>query len=124
MSEIESLAEKVNTAPPWWSTAPIYLAASIVGVPSFLAVAAGFYIAQHVSTTLRELAQLSQTQVSLMTEHNNFSKRNYDIIVKFIDDDLRCQFVTCLNSAQTPEQRKACVSPKQREAEYGIMSIP
>lgn len=121
MSEIESLAEKVNTAPPWWSTAPIYLAASIVGVPSFLAVAAGFYIAQHVSTALRELVQLNQMQISLANEHITFSKRNYEILIKFIDDDLKCQYVTCINSSRSPEQARACISPKQREQEYGIV---
>lgn len=115
----ESLAEKVNVETPWWAAVPV-LAAAIVGVPSFLAIAAGFYIAQHVSTALRELVQLSQVEISLIREHNEFSRRNYDIVVKFMDDDLRCQYVTCLNSAHTPEQRKDCISPTVREREYGI----
>lgn len=116
----ESLAEKISGSPPWWAQAPIWLAAGIVGVPAFLAIGATYYIAQHVSSALRELSQLSQSQLYLTNEHINFTKRNYDIMVKFIDDDLRCQYVTCINSAQTPDQRKACVSPAVREKEYGL----
>lgn len=115
----ESLAEKVNRETPWWAGFPV-IAASIIAVPSFIAIMAGWYIAQHVSSALKELVQLNQTQIQLATEHITFTKRNYDIMVKFIDDNLRCQYVTCLNSAHTPEQRKDCISPVVREREYGL----
>lgn len=115
-----SLAKTVSGETPWWATAPIWLAAGIVGVPSLIAIGAGYFVAQHVTTALRELSQFSQSQLYLINEHINFTNRNYEIVVKFMDDDLRCQYVTCLNSAQTPEQRKACVSPAEREREYGL----
>lgn len=117
----ESLAERISSGPPWWASAPIWLAAGIVGVPSFIALAAGWFIAQNVTATLKELVYLNQTQISLMTEHVTFTKRNYDIMVKFIDDNLRCQYVTCVNSAHTPDERKACISPAAREREYGLI---
>lgn len=116
----ESLAAKVSGEPPWWATAPIWLAAGIVGVPSLIAIGAGYFLAHYVTKSLAKLDQYNQSELYLANEHINESKRNFGVVLKFIDDDLRCQYVTCINSAKTPEQRSACVSPKAREEQYGI----
>lgn len=116
----ESLAAKVSSETPWWATAPIWLAAGIVGVPSLLAIMSGYYIASSVSHRLAVLDQYGQSMLYQQNEHQNDQRKNWSVVLKFIDDDLRCQYVTCLNSAKTDEQRTACVSPKEREREYGI----
>jgi hypothetical protein len=116
----ESLAEKVSSETPWWATAPIWLAAGIVGVPSLIAIGAGYFVASHVTTSLAAINQMEQSQLYLINEHMNETKRNFTVVLKFIDDDLRCQFQTCINSAKTPQQRTACVSPRRREQEYGL----
>lgn len=116
----EDLAKSVSGETPWWATAPLWLAAGIVGVPSLIALAATYFVATTVTAKLSALDQYSQSEIYLINEHLNFTKRNYDIMVKFMDDDLRCQYITCLNSAQTPEQRKDCISPAAREREYGL----
>ena len=100
MSTSESLAEKVNTETPWWATAPIWLAAGIVGVPSLIAIGAGYFVAHYVTTALAQLNQLSQSAVYMINEHNNEAVRNFNIILKFIDDDLKVQYVQCINGAR------------------------
>lgn len=117
----ESLAEKVNKETPWWATAPIWLAAGIVGVPSLIAIGAGYFVAHYVTTALSQLNQMSQSELYLINEHANESKRNFGVVLKFIDDDLRAQFQTCLNASKTDQQRMACVSTVKREEAYGIV---
>lgn len=116
----ESFAAKVSSDPPWWATAPIWLAAGIVGVPSLIAIGAGYFVAHYVTTSLAKLDQYNQSELYMINEHTNEANRNFSVVLKFIDDDLRCQYITCINSAKTPEQRSACVTPHVREETYGI----
>jgi hypothetical protein len=120
MSTSESLASKVSTETPWWATAPIWLAAGIVGVPSLIAIGAGYFVAHYVTTALAQLNQFSQSQLYLINEHMNETNRNAAIALKFIDDDLKAQYQTCINSGKTPEARAACLSPTVREEQYGM----
>lgn len=116
----EEFAKGVSERPPWWATAPIWLAAGIVGVPSLIAIGAGYFLASTVSSRLASLEHSSQSEVHLLQEHMNEQKRNVGIMLKFVDDNLRAQFQTCINSGKTPQERAACVSPKQREKAYGL----
>jgi hypothetical protein len=120
MSTSESLASKVNTETPWWATAPIWLAAGIVGVPSLIAIGAGYFVAHYVTTALAQLNQFSQSQLYLINEHMNESKRSTSIVLKYIDDDLKVQYQTCINSGHTPQERSACLTPAVREDLYGM----
>ena len=120
----EELAEKVSTQPPWWATAPIWLAAGIVGVPSLIAIGAGYFVAHYVTTALKQLDTYGQSELYLLNQHMNDQKHNIDIVMKFIDDDLKVQYRTCLNSSKTDEQRAACITPSEREQEYGIRQRP
>jgi len=124
MSDQSELAAKVSGETPWWATAPIWLAAGIVGVPSFIAIAAGFYLAQNVTRALRQLDTYSLSELHLINEHLSESKHNFTVVLKFMDDDLRAQYQACLNSAQTNQERLACVSPAEREREYGLSPAP
>lgn len=116
----EEFARGVSEKPPWWATAPIWLAAGIVGVPSLIAIGAGYFLASTVTSRLAALEQSSREQVHLMREHLSDQKRNVGIMLKFVDDNLRAQFQTCINSGKTAQERAACVSPKQREKAYGF----
>ena len=119
MSE-EDFASKVSTEAPWWSKAPIWLAAGIVGVPSLIAIGAGYFVAHYVTTSLNQLSTFSQSQIYLLNQHMNDQKHNFDVVMRFIDDDLKVQYRTCLNAGKTDAQRAACITPDEREEQYGI----
>jgi len=116
----EQLAEEISGKPPWWATAPIWLAAGIVGVPSLIAIGAGYFVAHYVTTSLNQLSTFSQSQLYLLNEHMNDQKHNFNIVLRFIDDDLKVQYRTCLNASKTDEQKAACITPDEREERYGI----
>lgn len=120
MPTSEELAQKVSSDPPWWATAPIWLAAGIVGVPSLIAIAATYFVATTVTSKLGALDQYGQSELYMLNQHQNDMNKNWKIILKFVDDDLKCQYVTCLNSAKDQQERTACISPKAREREYGL----
>jgi hypothetical protein len=96
------------------------LAAGIVGVPSLIAIGAGYLVAHYVTSQLGALNQFSQSELYLTNEHINASNRNFGIVLKFIEDDLRAQYQTCINSGKTPQERNACLTPAIREDLYGI----
>jgi hypothetical protein len=121
MSDETDLAHRVSTEAPWWSTAPIYLAAGIVGVPSLIAIGAGYFVAHYVTKSLSQLNTFAQSELYMMNEHNNDSKRNFEVVIKFIDDDLKVQYQTCLAASKTDVQRAACISPRAREEQYGLV---
>ena len=116
----EQLPEEISGKPPWWATAPIWLAAGIVGVPSLIAIGAGYFVAHYVTTSLNQLSTFSQSQLYLLNEHMNDQKHNFNIVLRFIDDDLKVQYRTCLNASKTDEQKAACITPDEREERYGI----
>jgi len=124
MSDISELAAKVSGETPWWATAPVYLAAAIVGVPSTIALAAGWFIAHNVTGALQQLNTYSLSELHMFNEHLSVSKHNFDVVLRFMDDDLRAQYQACLNSASTNQERLACVSPAEREREYGLSPAP
>jgi len=121
MSDEADLAKHVSGETPWWATAPIWLAAGIVGVPSLIAIGAGYFVAHYVTNALTQLTTYNQSEIYLTNEHINDSKRNFEVVLKFMDDDLRAQYQACLNSGQTAPERAACVSPRAREEEYGLV---
>jgi|SRR5215831_12575 len=124
MSEETDFASKISSEAPWWSKAPIWLAAGIVGVPSLIAIGAGYFVAHYVTTSLNQLNTFSQSQLYLLNEHMNDQKHNFSVVLRFIDDDLKVQYRTCLNASKTDEQRAACITPTEREQLYGIKKNP
>jgi hypothetical protein len=125
----EDLASKVNAETPWWAKAldpksAVYLAAGIVGVPSLMALGAGYFIAQSVTRQLRALDQYNQSELYQINGISNEEKRNFEVVFKFIEDDLRVQFVTCVNTSKDDTERKACLTAETREQEYGMKLKP
>src|SRR5262252_328619 len=111
MSDVEDLAKHVSSETPWWATAPVWLAAGIVGVPALMAIASGYYIAQNVTASLKQLTTYNLSELHMFNEHLTVSQHNFEVVLKFMDDDLRAQYQACLNSAE-------------REREYGISPAP
>ena len=120
MSEISDLAKEASGKTPWWATAPIYLSLGIVGVPSLIALGAGYYIVQGVSHNLAVLTQYNLSEITQLNEINNEQDHRWDVVVRFMDSDLKAQFQTCVNSAKTNEQRDRCLSPEEREQKMGL----
>ena len=120
MSDELDLARNQGISIEALAKAPIWLAAGILGVPAAIALAAGWFIAKNVTQKLNTLDQYGQSELYQLNQHQNDMHRNWGIILKFVDDDLKCQYVTCLNSAKTSQERTACISPAAREQEYGM----
>jgi predicted small secreted protein len=96
------------------------LAAGIVGVPSLMAIGAGYFIAQNVIRNQKVLEQYNLSELQMLNNIGTDQHRNSEVIIKFLHDDLRAQYQTCITASRNDEQRKACISPMEREQEYGM----
>jgi len=85
---------------------------------------AGYFVAHYVTTSLNQLSTYSQSQIYLLNEHMNDQKHNFSVVLRFIDDDLKVQYRTCINASKTDAQRAACITPTEREQQYGIKKNP
>jgi len=105
-------AERISEETPWWAKAPIWLAAGIVGVPSLIAIMAGYFIAHSVTTALNELVVHDQSQNQMLTklhEDHDDLHREFQLIQEFMRATLKTTQQSCLHSATTPEQRAECI---------------
>lgn len=112
----EDLAENISGKPPWWATAPIWLAAGIVGVPSLIAIGAGYFIASNVVKNQDVLKQYNQSEIQQLNEIG----KQTEGVLRFIEADLRVQYRTCINASKTDEAREACITAAEREKELGL----
>src|SRR5215831_11285122 len=102
MSEETDFASKISSEAPWWSKAPIWLAAGIVGVPSLIAIAAGWYIAGNINHRVNVLDQYSLSEIHLLNElmqDHKTIERDFDRIQEFTRATLRAAQQNCLNNA-------------------------
>jgi hypothetical protein len=120
MSDDLELAKHVSSETPWWATAPIWLAAGIVGVPSLMAIGAGYFIASSVVGHLRLLEQYSLSELHQLSQMDVQDDQRWMAIREYIVDDLRAQYQTCINAAKNNQERIACLTPEARMEEYGI----
>lgn len=112
----EDLAKDISEKPPWWATAPIWLAAGIVGVPSLIAIGAGYFIASNVVKNQDVLKQYNQSEIQKLNEID----KQTEGVLRFIEADLRVQYRTCINASKTDEAKEACISAAEREKELGL----
>lgn len=89
-------------------------------MPSFLAIAAGFYIAKNVTSALKDLSTYGQSELTLLHEHMTTSEKMEEGIIRFIEADLRVQYRTCINASKTDEAKEACITAAEREKELGL----
>jgi hypothetical protein len=114
------LAKEVSEKAPWWATAPIWLAAGIVGVPSLMAIGAGYFIAQTVVRNQKLLEQYNLSELHQLSTMDTELDQRWNAMRQYIVDDLRAQYQTCIHSAKNDAQRSDCLTPQSRMEEYGI----
>jgi hypothetical protein len=118
-----NFASKISTETPWWAKAPVWLAAGIVGVPSFIAIAAGYFIVQGVSKTLHDNADQARHGVlvieKLSDKIDHIQRENqqeWDRVRAFMLERLRVEMRTCINEAKDPKERLDCIRATNDEA--------
>jgi hypothetical protein len=109
MSE-EEFALKASSEVPWWAKAPIWLSLGIIGVPSLMAIGAGYFIAQSVTRQLRALEQYNLSEMHQLNNLDTDQRRRWEAISRLMQLSLQTQRQTCLHEAQTPQQRDECVA--------------
>lgn len=116
-----SLAYRVHSEPPWWARAPVWLAAGIVGVPSLIALTAGYFVAANVTHELRVLNEFGQSELYLMNLHDTNMEHDWGVMFDYIDESLRIQYAECVNAAQDQAQAQNCLSPQERRE---VLNLP
>ena len=114
------LAEKIATEAPWWATAPIWLAAGIVGVPSLIAIGAGYFIVHGVATQMKENENYQHQEIQLIqdlthtvvNDHADNTGR-WEIVRRWLALQIEIQLRQCIHEAETPNDRVDCVAVSQ-----------
>ena len=123
MSDESELAGKISGETPWWAHAkdvPVWLAAGIVGVPSLIALLAGWFIAHDVSHGQKVLEQYSLSELHQLAGINDEADHRWSVILRFVDDTLRAEWVACTNAARDNLQRSRCITVERREQNLGL----
>ena len=102
-------AAKISGSPPWWASAPIWLAAGIVGVPSLIAIGAGYFLAGNVSKHLADIretnvAEMSKLDIMIANQH-----QYWDIVRRTLQMGVEIQLRTCIHDAKDQKERDDCV---------------
>lgn len=115
MSE-EELASKISGETPWWARAPVWLAAGIVGVPSLIALGAGYFIVQGVAGALRDNRIRADSAVTTIAAakdrldlYHTEDLRHWELVKKYMEAVLRTEQQACLQTAKTSQDRKDCI---------------
>jgi hypothetical protein len=104
MSE-EDFASKISSETPWWAKAPVWLAAGIVGVPSLMAIGAGYFIAGSVTKQMHGLQELNRTEISKLEG----MEKNWEVIRRNIAMGVEIQLRTCVHQAADQKERDDCL---------------
>jgi hypothetical protein len=105
MSDTSELAEKISEKAPWWSTAPIWLAAGIVGVPSLLAIGAGYFIASTVTSRIHELEVINRYQLERLV----IMEKQWEIVRRNLSVSIEIQLRACVREATNAKERDDCL---------------
>jgi len=115
MSE-ENLAKEIAEETPWWAKAPIWLAAGIVGVPSMIAIGAGYFIVQTIQGALIKhmtdtRAEIVEQQIMIDTINKNQAEllENWRYLRDYMAARLAVEQRTCLHQAKDDQQRDDCL---------------
>ena len=109
MSE-EDFALKASTEAPWWSKAPIYLSLGIIGVPSLLAIGAGYFLANNVTTRLRTIDESNHAQIVQLNKINTDVERRWETVTNVMRLILEVQVKTCIHDAKNQQEVKECLT--------------
>lgn len=107
--DISSLAKSVSSETPWWATAPIWLAAGIVGVPSLMAIGAGWFIASSVTKHLTDLKNQNQIEISHLERIENNQEKYWEMVRRTLAMSTEVQLRTCVHQATDQKERDDCM---------------
>lgn len=103
------LAEKVNTETPWWAKAPVWLAAGIVGVPSLMAIGAGYFIASNVTKHLTEIKETNRAEIHELQVIRANQEKYWEMVRRTLAMSTEVQLRTCVHQAADAKERDDCM---------------
>lgn len=108
MSE-EDFALKASSEAPWWAKAPIWLSLGIIGVPSLIAIGAGYFLASNVTTRLHTIEQMNDTELHQISQMQKEQGHRWDYLLRFMQGSVEVQIRSCVHAAKTPKERDDCI---------------
>lgn len=90
---------------PWWVRAPAALAIGIVGVPSLIAISAGWFIAANLTHRINLLDQYNLSEIHILNEQN----QRWEAVKDFMELEIRIDMASCLNMAKDAQERDRCI---------------
>lgn len=110
------LAQNISGKPPWWATAPIWLAAGIVGVPSLMAIGMGYFVAGSVSHHLNQIHEQNAAELHRLDIIQTNQGQYWEIVRRTLQMGVEIQLRTCIHEAADQKERDDCLK--------GVSSIP
>ena len=113
----------MSSETPWWARVgevSVWLAAGIVGVPSLISLLAGWFIAHDVTRGQKILEQYNLSELHQLNGINDQEDHRWTVILRFVDDTLRAEYVACINAAKDNIQRSRCLTVERREQNLGL----
>lgn len=103
------LAQNISAKPPWWATAPIWLAAGIVGVPSLMAIGAGYFIAGNVTKHLAAINEQNAAEMHQLNIIQNNQEKYWDMVRRTLNMSVEIQLRMCVHQASDQKERDDCM---------------
>ena len=102
-------AAKISGTPPWWASAPIWLAAGIVGVPSLIAIGAGYFLAGNVTKHLTEIRATNVAEMSKLDTLLVNQQQYWEIVRRNLAMSVEIQLRSCIHQASDQKERDDCM---------------
>lgn len=109
MADEVDLAQRISGETPWWAKAPVWLAAGIVGIPSLIALGAGYYIVQGVQRQLATLVTYNLSEIHMLNEQNNTLNARWEAMRRLLSVNTQILIKNCQHGAQTQQERDDCL---------------
>lgn len=97
------------TKQPWWATAPIYLSLGIIGVPSMLAIGAGYFLAANVTKHLTTIRETNVAEMAKLDQIMANQQKYWEIVRRTVAATFEVQVRTCVNEAKDKPERDNCL---------------
>jgi hypothetical protein len=130
-SEEFELATKVSGEAPWWVKAPMWLSLGIVGVPSLIAIGAGFFIVKSVAGKMESNSQFAVQALStidsikqLIQEYHRDDKQQWSLMRDYMGEQLRIELRACLHACKDQRERDECLQVSKRDIERLQKALP
>lgn len=109
MSSEEDFAAKISSEAPWWAKAPVWMAAGILGIPSLIAVGAGYFLASNVTSRLNTIEEMNATELHQISQMQKEQGHRWEYLIRFMQGSVEVQIRACVHAAKTPKERDECI---------------